>query len=107
MNKFNHHTHSKWDTKMDNGVTVHMSVAVQLTTHIHKGKYDKATAVYRKDVPLGLVLEKMEPFKTWDTTKTHPGNFTIDAVGNCYDFKDGQLYSPLDAVTTWEVPHDN
>lgn len=106
MKPFNKHTHNKCNTDHV-WTTVHMNVAVRVNTFIHKGKYNGSSAVYRKDVPISLVLEKLKAYKDWDTTKSHPGNFSIDALGNCYDFKDGQLYEPLDEVTTWEVPHAN
>ena len=106
MEPFNKHTHFKI-LGNDDWYVVQMNVAVRVTIYINKGKYDRATAVYRKGVPLSSVLAKLETYKTWDTTKSHPGNFTIESVGNCYDFKDGQLYSTDDGITTWETPHAN
>ena len=90
---FNKSTHKSFNVETDKW-TDH-SCHIDVRTHIKfsKGKYNGATAVYHKHVPLGLVLGAINTYHSMDLTS----DSKITAMGQAYQLKDNEL------VHWWDV----
>ena len=84
---FNTASHMIYDTTTKEWTKKEYRLDVRAYIKLSKGKYNGATAVYHKHVPLGLILKEFNLYHSLNLTS----NPEFTAIGQYLLYKDGEL----------------
>ena len=90
-------THSESCIRPAEGLTYtrNTHVDVRLNINLLKGKFSRASAVYSKYVPLGLILKEINKYKDYETDPCFAG------IGLVYRYTGEELFRPMNDEQYW------